>query len=67
MVLTDMWMPEMDGTTLVREIRSFEQWKDLPVYAVTADTEAQNTFKDFGFTGFLLKPLTLDKLRELLS
>ena len=67
MILTDMWMPEMDGATLIGEIRKDERWESLPVYAVTADSEAQDTYKTFGFTGFLLKPVTLDKLRELLS
>ena len=66
-ILTDMWMPEMDGKALVREIRRDPRWKDLPVYAVTADAEAQKTSSEAGFTGLLLKPVTLDKLRKLLS
>ena len=63
LVLTDMWMPVMDGEGLIREIRSREQWKDLPVYAVTADVETQKTFKASGFTGILLKPVTLEQLK----
>jgi len=66
-ILTDIWMPVMDGKTLVREIRKNEQWKTLPVYAVTADTEAKDSFMPLGFTGLLLKPITMDKLRQLLS
>ena len=62
LVLTDMWMPLLDGEGLIREIRSQEQWKDLPVYAVTADVETQKTFKASGFTGILLKPITLEQL-----
>ena len=56
----------MDGKTLVGEIRKNEQWKTLPVYAVTADTEAEESISSFGFTGMLMKPITLEKLRELL-
>ena len=66
-VLTDMWMPEMDGKALIGEIRKNARWKTLPVFAVTADIEAQNTSIDYGFTGLLLKPVTLEKLRDLLS
>lgn len=62
-VLTDMWMPVMDGEGLIREIRSREQWKDLPVYAVTADVDTQKTFKASGFTGILLKPVTMEQLK----
>ena len=66
-VLTDMWMPVMDGEGLIREIRSREQWKDLPVYAVTADVETQKTYKASGFTGILLKPVTLGQLQSILK
>ena len=66
-VLTDVLMPIMDGKELVCEIRKNERWKTLPVYAVTADVETQETFKALGFTGLLLKPITLEKLRKLLS
>ena len=62
-VLTDMWMPVMSGEELIREIRKEEQWKDLRVYAVTADVETRKTFKDFGFTGILLKPIKLSQLQ----
>ena len=66
LVLTDMWMPVMDGEGLIREIRSRERWKDLPVYAVTADVETQKTFKASGFTGILLKPVTLEQLKAVI-
>ncbi len=62
-VLTDMWMPVMSGEELIREIRRREQWKDLHVYAVTADVETRKTFKDSGFTGILLKPIKLSQLQ----
>ena len=63
-VLTDMWMPVMDGEGLIREIRKKEEWKDLRVYAVTADVETQKTYKDSGFTGILLKPIKLSQLQS---
>lgn len=66
LVLTDMWMPVLDGEGLIREIRSVEQWKDLPVYAVTADVETQKTYRRSGFTGILLKPITLTQLQALI-
>ena len=66
-VLTDMWMPVMSGEELIREIRSREQWKDLRVYAVTADVETQKTYRDSGFTGILLKPIKLSQLQSALD
>ena len=67
LVLTDLWMPEMDGEALVKEIRKNEAWKELPVYAVTADVEAQKTASKSGFTDVLLKPLTFEKLKMLFA
>ena len=67
LVLADMWMPKMNGRDLVAKIRADERFKDIPVYAVTADTEARKTFAKHGFTGILLKPLTIDKLSELFN
>ena len=69
LVLTDMWMPEMDGEGLVRAIRAREKElgveKPMPVYAVTADVEAQKNNADCGFTGIILKPLTIENLKEI--
>ena len=64
-VLTDIWMPNMDGNDLVSRIRSEKRFAGLPVYAVTADVEEQKAFAERGFTGILLKPLTTDKLSSL--
>ena len=64
-VLTDMWMPVMGGEELVRKIRRIPKLASLPVYAVTADVEAQKDYAGNGFTGILLKPLTLEKLKTL--
>jgi len=64
-VLTDIWMPNMNGRELVAQIRADKRFAKLPVYAVTADVEEQKTFAERGFTGVLLKPLTIDTLSSL--
>ena len=61
-VLTDIWMPEMDGKEFVAKVRADKRFAGLPVYAVTADIEEQKVFVEHGFTGIFLKPLTIDKL-----
>jgi CheY-like chemotaxis protein len=66
MVLTDMWMPELDGEGLVRAIRANAALSALPVYVITADVEMLSKFETAGFTGILLKPVTVDKLRGML-
>jgi PAS domain S-box-containing protein len=61
-VLIDIQMPVMDGNTATRLMR--ERGLKLPIYALTA-----NAMKGFeeeivaaGFTGYLTKPLDIDKL-----
>ena len=66
LVLTDMWMPELDGEGLVRAIRANAALAKLPVYVITADVEMLAKSEAVGFDGILLKPVTVDKLREIL-
>ena len=66
-VLSDLWMPEMDGYGLVNAIRADARFSRLPVYLLTADVEARGQPEVSGFTGILLKPITLEKLQELFA
>lgn len=66
-VLTDMWMPELDGEGLVRAIRANPRLATLPVHVVTADVELQETYAAKGFDGIILKPITVEALRALIA
>lgn len=65
-VLTDFWMPNMNGLELVEKIRADERFAKIPVFAVTADTESRSDKRAKLFDGILLKPLTYSKLLEVL-
>ncbi|WP_408071017.1 two-component regulator propeller domain-containing protein [Butyrivibrio sp. JL13D10] len=55
-VLLDHMMPGMDGIETLAEIR--EDYPDLPVYALTANSTAGDDFyKSKGFNGYLSKPI----------
>ncbi|MBE6382762.1 MAG: response regulator [Lentisphaerae bacterium] len=66
-IFTDMWMPELDGEGLIKEIRKIPELADLPVYAVTADIEVQKDYGELGFTGVLLKPITFETIKNALG
>ena len=66
-VLSDMWMPVMDGPELAKRIRSDKRLANLRVCSVTADVEARAVYKEQGFDALLLKPVTIASLRELFS
>lgn len=66
-VLTDMWMPVMDGERLAKTIRSNPRFADLPVHVITADVELRRTYAGKGFSGIFLKPVTIEQLSRVLS
>ena len=66
-VLSDLWMPEMDGYGLVNAIRADKRFSHLPVFLLTADVEARSQPEASGFTGILIKPITLEKLQALFA
>ena len=67
LVLTDVRMPEMDGHTLVQEIRKLPAYEKMLVYAITADDATKDNFKELGFTDVVLKPVTMEKLQDILG
>ena len=67
LVLTDMWMPNLDGEGLAKAIRGNKALSSMRVVVVTADVEFQAKFEEIGFDGILLKPVTADKLRAILT
>jgi len=66
-VLTDIWMPEMNGEQLARHIRANPRWSRLRIAAQTADVEASGTFDAKLFDAILAKPLTAEKIHAFLS
>lgn len=65
LVLTDLWMPEMDGAELAEKIHAEPATAHLPVVAVSADTRVVNEGSGV-FQGTLLKPITLASLEKIL-
>ena len=64
-VLTDMWMPELDGEGLVKAIRADKDLAKTPVHVITADVELQETYAEKGFDSIVLKPITVANIGPL--
>lgn len=67
-VLMDMMMPEMDGYETIREIRSMNTFKSLPILAVTAKAMMGDREKCIavGASDYISKPVDVDQLISLL-
>lgn len=64
LVLTDQNMPQMDGMTMIKNIRTLAQHRSTPILVLTTETsdamKAQG--KAAGATGWLVKPFDPVKL-----
>jgi CheY-like chemotaxis protein len=65
LVLSDMWMPQMDGTQLAEAMRKDRRLAEIPIVAVTADVDVGSTYDMSLFAKVIAKPVTTDKLRAL--
>lgn len=66
LVLTDLWMPNMDGAELVRLIRLNPATATLPIVLMTASFRPQLR-ETLAADAFMTKPLELESLVKLLE
>jgi len=68
-VLLDLGLPGMDGFEVARRIRSRPDGKEVLIAAVTAfrGDEHQRLAREAGFDKYLMKPVDIDTLRQVLS
>lgn len=65
-ILSDLSMPDMDGWTLIRRLRSDPRTTAIPVIALTAHAMAGDRERviDAGFDHYITKPLTAQTFIE---
>lgn len=66
LVIADLAMPEMDGLTLLRHLRTSERWARLPVIMLTASAQEGHSeiARALGANEFLTKPTSSWQLIE---
>lgn len=68
LLISDISMPEMDGYTLLREVRKMPRYATLPAVAVTGLAREQDIAmaRKAGFSAHLGKPLSVDRLLDII-
>jgi len=73
LVLADLMMPEMDGLTMIREMKSNPKLKRIPVIIITAKDGAKDVIEgiNVGAKHYIVKPFkgvdVLEKVRKLIG
>jgi len=64
LVITDINMPNMDGITLTKELRSLPAYKFTPILTLTTESSGDKKMADkqAGATGWIVKPFNPDQL-----
>lgn len=69
LVVSDVMMPEMDGITLLKKIKSNSNISDIPVILLTSKADVQERLEGLkkGADAFLAKPFNMDELHVLID
>jgi CheY-like chemotaxis protein len=69
LILLDLNMPKKDGREALKEIKSDPNLRRIPVVIMTTSKAEEDIFRsyDFGASSFITKPVTFDRLVDLMK
>ena len=67
LILSDIWMPEMNGAEFSARVKKDPRFAHIPIVAQTADVETNGNFDMSHFNAVILKPLTREKLAGMIE
>ena len=69
MLLSDIVLPDRDGSDLIEEVRKRPAWRDRPAIAISAYALPEDKSRALaaGFDDFVVKPVDPDQLIELMA
>ena len=64
LIFCDINMPIMDGITLIKELRTLDDYKYIPILMLTTEStsDKKQQGKSAGATGWIVKPFNPDQL-----
>ena len=68
-VVTDLNMPEMDGISLIKELRKMAAFKFTPILMLTTESAAdkKQAGKEAGATGWIVKPFNPELMLKVIA
>jgi two-component system chemotaxis response regulator CheY len=65
LILTDVNMPNMDGLQFLGQVKSNDEWKDIPVFVISTEGGQSKVIEAvrLGAAGYLRKPFTADQIK----
>ena len=69
MILLDLNMPKKDGREALKEIKSHEDIRDIPVVVFTTSKAEEDIYRSYklGVNSFITKPVTFENLIEVMQ
>ena len=69
MVITDLNMPEMDGITLITELRKMADYQFIPILMLSTESQVakREEGRAAGASGWIVKPFSPEKFLEVVK
>lgn len=69
LIVTDLNMPEMDGLTMIRQLRTTPHYSGVPILFLTTESDAgiKQQAKAAGATGWITKPFDSEQLCRIVT
>lgn len=69
LIISDLNMPEMDGLSMIRELRKKPSYAGVPILFLTTESDAgvKSQAKAAGATGWITKPFASDQLVRIVN
>ena len=64
LLLLDLYLPEMSGEEILKEVRKLPRYEDLPIFIISVDGLDEKKYLDLGATDFVLKPFDPNQLMQ---
>ena len=64
LIITDLYMPKLNGLEFVKKARAIDAYKKIPILLLTTETQQdiKQEAKNAGVTGWVIKPFVPEKL-----